>query len=95
MKSIADQVNQINNKIDNNTETLQEILNGQVQNMSQPNVTVNSSSTDGVYQDCEDAYRRGSGMSGLYHILPEGSTCEEPIQVFCDMNTTGKWIVFS
>ena len=33
-------------------------------------------------------------MSGVYHILPEGSTCEEPIQVFCDMNTTGKWIVF-
>ena len=70
MKSIADQVNQINNKIDNST------------------------STDGVYQDCEDAYRRGSGTSGLYHILPKVSTCEEPIQVFCDMNTTGKWIVF-
>ena len=33
-------------------------------------------------------------MSGVYHILPNGTTCEEPIQVFCDMNTTGKWIVF-
>ena len=33
-------------------------------------------------------------MSGVYHILPEGTTCEEPIQVFCDMSATGKWIVF-
>ena len=94
MKSIDDQVNQINNKIDNNTETLQEIMNGQQQNMSQLNVRANNTNRDGVYQDCEDAYSRGSGMSGVYHILPGGSTCEEPIQVFCDMNTTGKWIVF-
>ena len=64
--------------------------------MSQLNVTDNNISTDGVYQDCKDAYRRGNRSSGVYHILPNynGTTCEEPIQVFCDMSTTGKWIVF-
>ncbi|KAM9409977.1 angiopoietin-4 [Pholidichthys leucotaenia] len=46
-----------------------------------------------MWRDCADIYKAGHSVSGLYHIYISNRT--DPVQVFCDMDTSGGgWTVF-
>ena len=47
-----------------------------------------------TYRDCKDARDQGVTQSGVYTINPD-STCTQPFEVYCDMETDGGgWAVF-
>ncbi|KAF1392160.1 hypothetical protein PFLUV_G00049680 [Perca fluviatilis] len=55
--------------------------------------TTGSPPRDQMWRDCADAYKAGQSVSGLYNIYIGNRT--EPVQVFCDMETSGGgWTVF-
>ena len=50
---------------------------------------LNQSSTSTLFSDCEEIYRNGTRVDGLYAISPDGRC---PFFVYCDM-TNGGWTV--
>ncbi|XP_053286538.1 angiopoietin-4 [Pleuronectes platessa] len=40
-----------------------------------------------MWRDCADAYKAGHSVSGVYHIFISNRT--QPVQVYCDMETSG------
>ncbi|XP_037642160.1 angiopoietin-4 [Sebastes umbrosus] len=55
--------------------------------------TTGSPPRDQMWRDCADVYKAGHSVSGLYNIYISNRT--EPVQVFCDMETSGGgWTVF-
>uniref|UniRef100_A0A3Q3J7X4 Fibrinogen C-terminal domain-containing protein n=1 Tax=Monopterus albus TaxID=43700 RepID=A0A3Q3J7X4_MONAL len=65
----------------------------QAQLMESVHTLIRSPPRTQMWRDCADAYKAGHSVSGLYHIYLSNRT--EPVQVYCDMETSGGgWTVF-